>query len=143
MSSADVFGPEGQADEVLDLENVQSDFALIPIGAYPCIVEDAKQKRGMESGEKFVAWRFKIVSGDFAGRILFHNTSLQPQAMFAIKRVLAALGEDVKTDKYRLNLPSLIGKQCLVTTSHQNYRGQVREKVESVQTYDAKAVSPF
>src|SRR5690606_24400744 len=73
----------------------------------------------------YLAWELKT-SG---GYTLYHNTSLQPQALFNLKNVLLALGYDVPDAVLRLNLRDLKGREAYVEVMHEMYEGKKRARI--------------
>lgn len=142
--AADIFEGQAGVEEALNLRDVK-DFEALPIGAYHTKVVQCLPKVGAESKEKYYAWRFEIIEPvDHAGRLLFLNTSRQPQALWKLKEVLAAIGENVDVDNYKVTPTAYLGRECVVVVDgHTKYQGKDRETVGSVRSWDAKEGSPF
>jgi hypothetical protein len=140
--SSDMFGHGGQAGgdmPTLDLGSVKTGFDPLPISAYVCVVESCVHKIAASSGEPTLAWRFKIIEGEesIVGRLLFVNTSLQPQALWKLKETLAAIGEDVESDNYTINPSSYLGRKAVVVVEgHQEYEGTMRDRVGKIKPYE-------
>lgn len=151
--SSDIFGTEGQAAEAMDLpemnlDEIKEGFEKIPLGGYHCIVQSCTPSvpKDAETDEdkkarQFLAWRFEIQEPEeLKGRLLFLNTSLQPQARWKLKQVLAAIGEDVTATNYRPTPLNYVGRDCLVIVDgHRVWQGQEREQVGTVRPWDPTA----
>ncbi len=79
-------------------------------------------------------WRMvlKITSPEeHVGQNLWHEPSLQPQAMWKVMESLKAFGEDVSTETKDFNLEpeNYHGRTIGVVVENQEYQGQVRAHV--------------
>src|SRR5690606_23712495 len=87
------------------------------------------------SSEKpYLAWKFRTVDGSHR---LYHNTSLQPQALFNLKQVLVALGVEVPNSVMKLNLDKLVGRECYVEVEHEFYEGRKKARIIDFLAKDA------
>jgi hypothetical protein len=66
-------------------------FEPLDPGRYKVVVFDVVQKDGRDSGEPYFEWTLKV---DGSNRRVWHNTTLQPQAIFGLKNMLIGLGWD-------------------------------------------------
>jgi hypothetical protein len=67
----------------------------IPEGVYQAEIahaEDAVSK----SGNDKIALRWKVTSGEYTDRVIFHDLSFHPNALWRTKQVLLAIGYDAK-----------------------------------------------
>src|SRR5690606_720182 len=96
--------------------------------------EDVTPEISARSEKPYLAWKFRTVDGSHR---LYHNTSLQPQALFNLKQVLVALGVEVPSSVMKLNLDKLIGRECYVEVEHELYEGRKRARITDIQSNGA------
>lgn len=112
----------------VDMTGVEAGGVLIPQGNYSVEVEDVEVKNG-QTGKPNLSWKFTIIEGKFKGSKLFYNTSLQPQALFNLKKVLLSLGIEVPDSTMSLDLSEIIGSTCDVEVGHEDYDGKLRSRI--------------
>lgn len=72
------------------------DFEPLEGGIYTGTIFEINQKVGQTSNKPYLEFVLKITQeGPYKGRQLWSNYSLQPQALFGLKGVLAAFGYNV------------------------------------------------
>jgi len=64
----------------IDFTNVEPG-GKVPEGDYPVRVREVTVEES-SSGNPYLKWIFEIIDGKHKGKVLYHNTSLQPQALF-------------------------------------------------------------
>ncbi len=111
----------------VDFSNTESQ-QTVDEGDYLVEVEDVEKKESENSGEPYLALTLKIVEGDFKGSKLYHNCSLQPQALFNLRGVLEALGFDVPSGVMELDPADMIGEKCGVSVAHESYKGKTKAR---------------
>jgi len=113
----------------VDLSNVK-EFEALPAGKYEAIIESVQHGMSQE-GKPTLKWTFAVAEGEYTGRKLFMNTSLQPQALWKLKATFDGLGLstedaegnptaidlDVDDETNELTEPNLIGVAVLLTVS--------------------------
>lgn len=97
--------------------------ALLPEAEYLVEVEDVEQKTSESSGNDYLALTLKVIEGKHEGSKLWHNCSLQPQALFNLRGVLEALGFDIPQGSMDLDPADMIGQTCGVSVAHETYEG--------------------
>lgn len=106
---------------VVDLSGVTTEFTAIPAGEYQAIFAKYVNGVGKTSGEPKVTLRFAIADGEYEGRVLFSDCSLQPHALFAIKRALLAMGADPEDLEHSIDtdeeLDRVIGSRVRLVVS--------------------------
>lgn len=115
----------------VDFTDVKSGFEPIPEGKYDATVFEVEQKVGNNSGKPYLNWQLKIQGGEFDGRRVFYMTSLSPNALWKLKANLNALGyskEELEGD-FDLDTTDVVGKSCTVVITHEEYNGEVRDRV--------------
>lgn len=70
----------------------KTSFDTMPEGIYLCVVDFAQYIPESQSGYPYLKWQFTVAEEEFKGRKLWHNTSLQESASFALSSLLIALG---------------------------------------------------
>lgn len=118
----------------IDMTGVGVGGRLCPEGIHKVQVEEVTPEISASSEKPYLAWKFRTVNGSYR---LYHNTSLQPQALFNLKQVLIALGVEVPNSVMKLNLDKLVGKECYVEVEHEVYEGKKRARIIDFLTKDA------
>src|SRR5690606_15434933 len=85
----------------IDMTGVEVGGGRLADGIHKVRVEEVTAEISTSSGKPYLAWKFRTVNGSHR---LYHNTSLQPQALFNLKQVLIALGIEVPHSVMKLNL---------------------------------------
>lgn len=109
--------------------------AVLPEGDYLLEVEDVEQKTSDNSGADYLALTFVVADGKFKGKKVWHNCSLQPQALFNLRGVLEALGFEVPQGAMELDPADLIGETCGASVAHEVYEG--KKKARAVEFFTA------
>jgi len=104
---------------------------LIDKGIYPVKVVSAEAKQS-QAGNPMVVFTLEILDGDFAGRRVYLNNSLQPHALFGFRKTLESLGVKVPTSAMSIDLKKLVGASMNVQIEHDEYQGQTKAKVAEV-----------
>lgn len=102
--------------------------ATIEEGDYALIVDDVEKKESENSGADYLSITFKIKDGEFEGKKVYHNCSLQPQALFNLRGVLEALGFEVPTGVMELDPADMIGESCGAALAHETYQGKTKAR---------------
>lgn len=114
----------------VDLSGVEvGSRKVIAEGKYPVSVNAATIETSNNSGNQYIKFELEVTEGKEKGYKLFHNCSLQPQALFNLKSVLIALGFEIPKKAFDLDLKALIGLECIVEVSHELYEGKKRARV--------------
>jgi len=98
---------------------------ICPEGIYKVRVDKVTQEISEKSDKPYLAWVFKTREG----YTLYYNTSLQPQALFNLKRVLEALNYEVPQGIIKLNLKQLVGLEAYVEVAHEMYDGKKKPRI--------------
>lgn len=121
--------------------------ATIEEGDYALTVDEVEQKTSDNSGGEYLAITFKIAEGEFKGKKVYHNCSLQPQALFNLRGVLEALGFEVPQGVMELDPADMIGETCGAAVAHEVYQGKTKARpveffpVEDLESRDAEPVT--
>lgn len=112
----------------VDLSGVETSRKAIPEGNYVVSVNDASIETSSKNNE-YIKFEFEVIEGSHKGAKLYHNCSLQPQALFNLKGVLEALGFTIPTKAFDLDLSELLGLECEVEVGHETYEGKKRARI--------------
>jgi len=118
----------GKSIHIGDLSNVETSKKALPEGEYLVKVAEVEDKES-SNGNPMLAFTFNVEEGDYKGSKLFHNCSLQPQALFNLKGILLALGYDIPSSDFDLDTTELIGLTCGVDVAHEVYNGKKRARI--------------
>ena len=100
----------------LDFSNIEGgEFEPIPAGDYLVEIEKCEAKTS-SSGNDMLTMTFNVVEGDYAGRKIFDNYVLTEKALWKLKSLFVALGEDVD-GILEFDPSDLIGQTFLATVS--------------------------
>lgn len=106
---------------------------LVPEGDYAVEVKEVNMKTGSDSGENYLEWKLGIAEeGDLKGQTVYHNTSLQPQALFNLKNLLVSAGVKVPKSAMKLNLDEMEGLTFGVSIAHELYDGKKKARVVDI-----------
>jgi len=100
-------------------------------GDYAVEVTNVEQKIS-KNQKPFLAFEFTIRGEEENGKRLFHNCSLQPQALFNLRRTLEAMGLEVPDGAMDVDLEELKGLYLGVHVESEEYQGKVRPRVTDV-----------
>lgn len=103
--------------------------ASLPEGDFLFEVDDVEQKTSENSGNDYLSITFKVGEGEFKGKKVWHNCSLQPQALFNLRGVLEALGFEVPQGVMELDPADMIGETCGGTVQLEVYEGKKRPRI--------------
>lgn len=101
----------------VDFTDVESGGGSVPDGRYVAKLLEVEQKEGQESGEPYMECTWEITSHTCQGRkIRYDNYSLQPQALWRLKAMLEALGEEVPNGSMDVDFDQIIkdGEECIL-----------------------------
>lgn len=109
----------------VDMEGVESG-GRIPDGDHLLEVDEITVETGDKSKKDYLKFVFKLVSG---GGKVFHNCSLQPQALFNLRSTLEALGMEVPDSSMDIDLDDLAELRCGGTIENETYEGKKRPQL--------------
>lgn len=111
----------------INMEGIETSV-LVPEGDYEVKVSEVT-KQESSAGKPYLKWVLVITEGSCKGQKVYHNTSLQPQALFNLKSVLLSLGQSVPNKVLKLDLDELEGETMGVTISHELYEGKKKPRI--------------
>lgn len=112
----------------------------VPEGAYLVSVQEVTKEES-NSGNDYLAWKFSVADGKHKGKVLYDNTSLQPQALWRLRATLEALGYEIEEGDMDLDLSSFTGDQAVAVVAHEEYENKKRARIVdlfSVESDEAK-----
>src|ERR1700758_1167526 len=102
---------------------------IIAEGDYNLEVTDVELKTSDNSGADYLSFTFAVEDGEFKGKKVWHNCSLQPQALFNLRALLEALGYEVPQGPMDLDPADLIGNTCMAAIVHEKYEGKTKARI--------------
>lgn len=133
-------GRKGQIE--VDFAGVEAGGRAIPDGLYLAEVKEVEEREGQDSGQPYLAWRFKVIEdGDAKGASVWDNTSLTPQSLWRLRTLLECLGEKIPDSKYKIILERMVGKRCKIDVVNEDYQGKQRPRVSSYAPVKATAAT--
>jgi Protein of unknown function (DUF669). len=112
----------------VNMDGVNTGMGTVPEGEYLVKVANAEVKTSSNNNE-YIAFQFEVVEGKHKKAKLFHNCSLVPAALFNLKSVLVALGYEMDSVEFDLDLDDLIDMECLVEVEHEVYEGKKKARI--------------
>jgi hypothetical protein len=112
----------------IDFEGVESGSSRIDDGSYPFYPSAIEE--GVSSNDNpMLTFKWKCASGKFKGATLYDNITLVPQALWKLKQVLEAMGEEVD-GVYSLDLDALMDEDNVIEieVANEDYEGRDRPK---------------
>ncbi len=119
--------------EIPDFDQVSSGREPIPAGRYTVKIVGAEQRTSNE-GSPYIRWEAEIIGVDdpentkVMGRHIFWNTSLKPEALWNVKRLLEALRAPFHPNGFSTD--DVLGLTCDVTLREREYQGSITYEVE-------------
>ena len=78
-------------------------------GKFHAVIDGVTQETGDSSGEDYLKIMFAIDQGKYKGQHVHHNCSLQPKALWNLRRVLDTAGYEVADGSTDIDLEELAG----------------------------------
>ena len=113
----------------VDFEGVESGARAIPDGNYLAEITEIKETESKSSGEPMLALKWKVTSKTSKGATVFDNISLQPQALWRLKGLMEALGQEVPDSSMEIDLEELEGQSACIEITNEVYEGKDRPRV--------------
>lgn len=112
----------------IDLSGVETGQKTLPEGIYTVKVEAATAETS-SSGNPYIKFVFQVIEGKHKGAKVFHNCSLQPQALFNLKALLLAIGYEIPQGAFDLDLEEVLDLECEVEVAHETYEGKKQVRI--------------
>lgn len=113
-------------------------FENIPRGSYLAEVDSANFGMSQNSGAPMIEYKFKIIEGEYAGRKLppFY-CSFSPKALPGTKANIMRLAPELIAQPFKpevlCNQGYFNGRKVRIRVDHEEYQGEKRSKVKSIQ----------
>lgn len=124
----------------VDFEGVESGGKRVrKAGEYLCKVEEITKEIGDIA--PYLAWQFEVIDGECEGSKLWTNTSLAKQALFNLRGLLEALGEEVPDSELDIDLEDMVDKEVVLVVEMEDYEGKSKARVVDyypADDYDSK-----
>jgi len=111
---------------IAGFDKIKGSAEPIPVGDYVCQIETCENQKSPD-GKPYIAWSASIIDGEYKGRKLFWNTSLQEQAQWNVKAVVEALKAPFEPDGF--NTEDMLGLQIGLSVTMDTYQGKEKNKV--------------
>ena len=111
----------------VDFSDTESS-AVLPESDYLLKVADVEVRTSENSGADYLSFTMEVAEGEFEGKKVYHNCSLQPQALFNLRNLLEALGLEVPQGAMDLDPADLIDMTCGVSIQHETYEGKTKAR---------------
>jgi len=108
----------------VDMSDVESG-GLVPEGDHLATIKSASQETSESSGKDYIKWTCSTDKGP-----LYFNTSLQPQALFNLRGLLEALGQEIPEGPWDIDLDELVDMEFIAVVTHEKYEGKMRSRVD-------------
>ena len=112
----------------IDLSGVETGQKTLPEGIYTVKVEAATAETS-SAGNPYIKFVFQVIEGKHKGAKVFHNCSLQPQALFNLKALLLAIGYEIPQGAFDLDLEEVLDLECEVEVAHETYEGKKQVRI--------------
>lgn len=139
-------------DDVVEaVEQESVDFSPLPKGTYNVVLEsvgdwkekilpsvDIKEKGTVVDTVKNYKMfncnlKFKVLDGDYAGRLLFHNITTHPNMPWSVSGFLYAMG----VPKMKLSqVKNLVGSTCTAYVDTRSYDKKITDKETGMETIE-------
>jgi Protein of unknown function (DUF669) len=113
----------------VDFEGVESGGFSLEDGTYPAEITKAELTESSE-GNPMITISWVVTGGKKKGtRVGYDNCSLLPQALWKVKSLMEALGNDVPDSALEIEESDLVGGECSIEVTNETYEGKKRPKV--------------
>lgn len=113
----------------LDFSDVEK-RVLIPEGEWTLKVDSCELGKSKASDDK-LTWKFRTISDDkeYDNKLLYHTSSLLPQALWSLAGLLESMGVEVPEGPMKLKLSELKDLLFIGTVEHEVFEGQKRARL--------------
>lgn len=121
----------------IDFTGVSSNFEPIPAGRYTAVLTGFKINDSKSTaGEKVCVLEYTVSDPEYSGRKAWSQRSLQPQALWMLKKDMIALGADGEELSGPIDLEeeleNLKGNDVELVLSIREFEGRTNNQVDSV-----------
>jgi hypothetical protein len=101
----------------------------LPEGDYLAKIVSAEKKEAKNSGNTYIRFGFKILEGKYKGKELSGNATLTPKALFWLRNMLEAMGQEVPEKASKIRYKKYIGQKVGITLEDDEYEGKIKSEV--------------
>ncbi len=112
----------------VDFTGVESGGKVLSEGRHLLQVESIEEKEGSDSGEPYLAFKFKVVSDKGSGTPVYDNFSLQPQSLWKLRGMLESMGVEVDGE-FEFTPDDLADHTVGAEVVHEEYQGKVKNRI--------------
>lgn len=124
MARANARNAKAKTSIKVDFTGVEAS-GNVPEGRFLLTVSGTPEVKTSEnSGNDYINWKFQTSKG-----VVWHMTSLAPQALFNLRNTLEALGLEVDESVMDLDLTEMDGLTCGGEVEHEVYGGKKRARL--------------
>lgn len=112
------------------------DFDALPAGWYDVAITKIEEKasgpNAKNPGSPYLNFEFTIIDGEYEKRKFWSVASLLPQALFTLKEILVALGEDANSE-VDIDTDDLVGRELQVKVNRRpdaNSEGDFKNEIK-------------
>lgn len=121
----------------VDFTGISDSFEAIPTGDYEAVFTGFKIAPSKSTpGEQVCVMEYTLGDAEFSGRKAWANRSLQPAALFSLKRDMIALGADAEELAGPIDLEESLedikGAECVLSLSVREYEGRQNNQIDAV-----------
>jgi len=116
------------------LDEIESGFELFPDGTYLVTIQPSSKLKKSESGA-YIRVIAKCDEGEMEGKMIGWNCSLLPNALWNLKNMLVAIGQEWDEDGFELE--DIFEQQLMIDVSSREYpegSGEYRNQVDGYHT---------
>lgn len=96
-------------------------------GEYALKVAEVTQEDGEEY--PYLSWKFQVARGKSKGGVAYTNTSLAPKALFRLRGLLEAMGEEIPDGEFDLDLKEYVDKEVGAVIEAGSYEGKPKSEI--------------
>lgn len=117
---------------ILNFDGVDDrEFAVVPAGVYNATVDTSEtQLLKSQGGGDYLTIRFAVADGEYQGVRILERFSLQPKALWKLKRLLKAVGYPIPSGQFAFDAAAIHGRPVKIRVSVETYEGRERNRVE-------------
>lgn len=125
----------------VDFEGVEAGGRSLPDGFYPMYPSKITEEESSE-GNDYLSFTWKVLEGKFKGTVSYDNVSLQPQALWKLRQILEAMGQEVPDGPMDIVLEEITGEEnaCMLEIVNEEYDGQDRPKPRGYMPLDGESL---
>ncbi len=112
----------------VNLRDIESGFEVYPDGKYIVEITNKSKTARSQEGGAYIRWIAEIIEPDeFAGKLISWQTSLLPQSLWVLKKLMETI--EVPFDENGFETNECIGKVLGVENKVREYNGEDRNNV--------------